>query len=70
MREAVRKILYKHKSMTRTEFSMWDVFLNEDADMAMSDDEIIDEFITFFSDGVYTTGHFMTMMTYHLSKNR
>jgi cytochrome P450 len=49
---------------------MWDIFIDEPTpNQAFSHDEIIDEFITFFSDGVYTTGHFMTMMTYHLAKN-
>lgn len=49
---------------------MWDVFLDEtNTQQPFSEDEIIDEFITFFSDGVYTTGHFMMMMTYHLAKH-
>jgi cytochrome P450 len=49
---------------------MWDIFIDEtNPEQAFSHDEIIDEFITFFSDGVYTTGHFMTMMTYNLVKN-
>ena len=30
---------------------------------------MIDEFITFFSDGVYTTGLFMTMFTYYMILN-
>jgi hypothetical protein len=34
-----------------------------------TEDEMIDEFITFFSDGVYTTGHFLMMLTYYLSRN-
>lgn len=75
MREAVRTILLKHLARRSNpekpaEFSMWDIFLDETTpEQAFSHDEIIDEFITFFSDGVYTTGHFMTMLTYHLAKN-
>lgn len=30
---------------------------------------MVDEFITFFSEGVYTTGLFMTMLTYYLINN-
>lgn len=45
---------------------MWDLFLS---DPNFNEEEIIDEFITFFSDGVYTTGHFMTMLVYNLAKN-
>lgn len=49
---------------------MWSIFINEEnPNEGLNHEEIIDEFITFFSDGVYTTGHFMTMLTYHLSKN-
>lgn len=75
MREVVRTILLKHIELRRqgvqpSTFSMWDIFLDEvSPEQAFSHDEIVDEFITFFSDGVYTTGHFMTMMTYHLAKN-
>jgi len=36
---------------------------------ALTDDEVIDEYITFFSDGVYTTGHFISMCTYYLVCN-
>ena len=36
---------------------------------ALSEEEMIDEYITFFSDGVYTTGHFITMLTYYLEMN-
>ena len=30
---------------------------------------MVDEFITFFSDGVYTTGLFMAMFTYYMIHN-
>ena len=46
---------------------MWDLFLNNEE--PLDEDEIIDEFITFFSDGVYTSGHFMMMACYYLSVN-
>ncbi len=49
---------------------MWNFFLSKQREeYIFTDDEIIDEFITFFSDGVYTTGHFMMMLTYNLAKN-
>mmetsp|Transcript_25078 Transcript_25078/g.22141 ORF Transcript_25078/g.22141 Transcript_25078/m.22141 type:complete len:236 (+) Transcript_25078:75-782(+) len=32
----------------------------------LSNDEIIDEYIAFFSDGMDTTGHFVTMCSYYL----
>ena len=35
----------------------------------LSDEEIVDEYIAFFSDGMDTTGHFITMMSYYLLKN-
>jgi len=36
---------------------------------AMTDEEIVDEFITFFLAGMDTTAHLVTMMTYHLHEN-
>jgi cytochrome P450 len=35
----------------------------------LSDDEIIDEYIAFFSDGMDTTGHFISMASYYLLTN-
>lgn len=76
MRSMVRTVVRKHAALREerlkaepakpADFSMWDLFLG---DPNFNEDEIIDEFITFFSDGVYTTGHFMTMLTYNLARN-
>lgn len=58
---------------------MWDIFMgaaadnsadaNADNNDSLTEDEMVDEFITFFSDGVYTTGHFMMMLSYNLAKH-
>ena len=36
---------------------------------SLSDEEIVDEYIAFFSDGMDTTGHFAAMATYYLLTN-
>eukprot|EP00330_Aristerostoma_sp_ATCC50986_P000421 CAMPEP_0114581802 /NCGR_PEP_ID=MMETSP0125-20121206/5874_1 /TAXON_ID=485358 ORGANISM="Aristerostoma sp., Strain ATCC 50986" /NCGR_SAMPLE_ID=MMETSP0125 /ASSEMBLY_ACC=CAM_ASM_000245 /LENGTH=306 /DNA_ID=CAMNT_0001774301 /DNA_START=228 /DNA_END=1148 /DNA_ORIENTATION=- len=50
-------------------YNMFDIFYQynlENPTEPLTEDELIDEFITFFSDGVYTTGHFMTMFLHNL----
>jgi len=52
--------------------NMFDLFFNHELanpSEAFTEDELVDEYITFFSDGVYTTGHFISMITYYLEKN-
>lgn len=46
-------------------FNMWRVF--EEA--GFTEDDMIDEFITFLSGGVFTTALFMTMFTFYIIKN-
>ena len=58
--------LRQNAKINSDEFSMWDLFFGDEE---FKEEEIIDEFITFFSDGVYTTGHFMNMLTYNLAKH-
>jgi len=41
----------------------------EDPTDQLTDDEILEEFITFFSAGMDTTGHTITLATYYLHKN-
>jgi cytochrome P450 len=42
---------------------------NKDTENALSDTDIVDEFITFFTAGMDTTGHMIAMAIYLLSKN-
>jgi cytochrome P450 len=68
-REDYKKGLYPYKDRRQ---NMFDVFFNHELanpEEALSEEELIDEFITFFSDGVYTTGHFISMCSYYLEKN-
>jgi len=68
-REDYKQGLYPYKEKRQ---NMFDVFFNHELanpDEALSEEELIDEFITFFSDGVYTTGHFISMCSYYLEKN-
>jgi len=67
-REDYKKGLYPYQKRP----NMFDVFFNHELanpEEALSEEELIDEFITFFSDGVYTTGHFISMCSYYLEKN-
>lgn len=67
-REDYKKGLYPYNKRQ----NMFDVFFNHELanpEEALSEEELIDEFITFFSDGVYTTGHFISMCSYYLEKN-
>lgn len=42
---------------------------SSDSDLQLSDQDIIDEFITFFGAGMDTTGHLITMALYNLTQN-
>lgn len=48
---------------------MWRLFTQGNETDTFNEEEMIDEFITFFSDGVYTTGLFMTMFTYYMMQH-
>jgi len=67
-REDNKKGLYPYK----TRLNMFDIFFNHELanpSEAFTEDELVDEYITFFSDGVYTVGHFISMTTYFLVQN-
>jgi len=61
------------KTAKKTRKNIIDVMLAsraEDPKDQLSDDEIIEEFCTFFSAGMDTTGHTITEATYYLDQNR
>ena len=69
MRGIVRECMDKLKAnpLEDQKFNMWKLF--SEGEDSFNEEEMIDEFITFFSDGVYTTGIFMTMFTYYMLRN-
>ena len=69
MRSIVRECVQKYKEQKSNKFSMWKLFAEAEEIDAFSEEEMMDEFITFFSDGVYTASLFMTMFTYFMIKN-
>lgn len=67
-REDFKKGLYPYEQRK----TMFDLFFDHELANpaeALTEDELIDEYITVFSDGVYTTGHFISMCSYYLEKN-
>ena len=65
--EIVDECVGDEKMMAEGKFNMWGLFTS--GNEGFTREEMVDEFITFFSDGVYTTGLFMTMFTYYMIQN-
>lgn len=64
-----RRVLRKTKNQETKTKDLLDLLLDYQGEEGKaSDEEIIDQFITFFLAGMDTTGHLITMVTYYLHK--
>jgi len=73
LREVCRKIIMERKESKETFNDMFALLLktqeNPNPEERYSDEDIVNEFITFFLGGMDTTGHLIAMALYSLDKN-